>query len=501
MGDKQRNEMIMLTSSGFLIRRYLFFFLLFSCSVCVYGFPDDGSGVQRRDSLYRLALEKGVLTLDCRFSYVQGSSGINPVQGDNPRELARLDAFISAAVSDTSLCVKRIGLTGFSSIEGSYAVNERLARDRVQSFKTYLEEKYSFSGLFPVDVSWVAEDWGGLYNLMLGVHFRGREEVLRLIEEVDVFRGREARLMRVQGGKVYKWLLKDYFPALRRVEIRVEYDLQRMLEENGKTGAQAFAFALGEEREKIRYEIEESLPRIDTVVPYAGGRLEILGLGEIHSITVSPEVSPQPSPKERGENLAAPGSLSKGEGRNEAAGYRFAVKTNLLNLAGFARGIDYTTPLPNLSLEYFLTRRFSVEAGAEYSNWKYNKGREFQGSSGYRIEPRYRLRHSRSLLGIYVGVYGQGGDFNLRTLERDSSDETYNLTGRYLEGGLSTGCCLPLSSHWGFDIGVRGGYRYDKGKVYERRDEGNYHLYDRTSKRLRLSAVVFSLSYRWGKKK
>jgi hypothetical protein len=299
------------------------------------------------------------------------------------------------------------------------------------------------------------------------------------------------------------------------VEIRVEYDLQRMLEENRKADRQAFAQALERERENIRHEVEESLPRIDTVVRYTGGRLEVLGRGEIYSITAyervdlkpearKPEIrkteaSPRPSLREREKNLAASYSHSRSLSPRESWGEpspRFGIKTNLLPLSGFARGIDYTSPLPNLSLEYFFARHFSVESGVEYSNWTYNKGKEFQGLTGYRIEPRYWF-HDSSFSWFYVGAYGQAGDFNRRTLKVDSNNDTYNHTGKYYEAGLSGGCYIPLSSHWGLDIGVRGGYRHDKGSVYEIKDGVNSLLYDRVERQLRLTAVVLSLGYRF----
>ena len=471
-------------SSGLFMKKYMLCIGLFLCSPCFscFAFPVMDSGSQYRDSVYRRVLEEGVLTLSCHFSYALNSAEINPALGDNLQELKRLDAFVRAAVSDTALYVKRVGLSGFSSIEGPYAVNERLARDRARSFRDHLEAGYSLSESVPVDISWVAEDWGGLYTMLLDVQFSGREEVLRLIEEVDVFRGREGQLMRVRGGKVYKWLLSDYFPRLRRVEIRVEYDLQRMLQDvyHRELSGVEFERALEEERdrlrEEVRWELEESLPRIDTVVAYTGGALEILGLGEIYSITHTED--------NRLCHLCYP---------------EWGVKTNLLHLGGFVRG-KYTTPLLNLSVERFLARGFSVEAAVEYSNRTYNKGREFQGLTGYRVEPRFGWRHSRSFSCVYVGAYGQTGDFNLHTLRTDSGGETYRHTGTYYEAGLSVGCYIPLSLHWGFDIGVRGGYRHSKGRVYEQEDGNRYLLYDRISRSLRLSSVSLSLSYRWGYK-
>lgn len=441
-----------------------------------------------RDSVYRQVIEQGALTLSCHFTYDQNSSEINPALANNRQELDKLNEFICTAVSDPKLYVSSVKLTGYSSIEGAYAVNERLARNRVQAFKGYLENEYALSERLPVEVSWVAEDWGSLYNTIQASDLPERAEILHIIETYDVFRGRENHLMRVGGGKVYKEMLNTYFPALRRVEIRVEYDLQRLLADvyNRPINEGEMEQVLQNERAKLReeiyWEVREELPRIDTLVTYqdgpSKGKIEVLGLGEIYSITHTAE-DPLCS-------LCFP---------------KWGVKTNLMHLAGFADGIEYTTPLLNLSVEYFFTRHFSLELGGSYSNWKYDKGKEFQGITGVRLEPRYWLLHSKSFTCVYVGAYGQLGDYNKRTLITDSNNETYNQTGNYYEAGLSAGCYIPLSLNWGLDIGLRGGYQHTKGKVYERAEGSpNEIVYDRSSNRLRLNAIVLGFTYRWGHK-
>jgi len=432
-----------------------------------------------RDSVYRQVLEEGVLTLSCYFAYNQNSFAIDYDLENNQDELSRLDRFIGAAFLDSGLYVKQVALTGFCSIEGPYAVNERIARNRVQSFSRYLDLRYDLSEHIPVKLSWVPEDWNLLYSLVLDSQIDGREEVLRTIEGVDVFRGREEQIAKIKGGAVYRQLSKEFFPRLRRVEIRVEYDLQRMLEHTFERymSLEEFEQVLEEERRKVRYEVWEEMPRIDTIVTYANGKFEIQGLGEIHTITHTEE---HPLCY-----LCFP---------------KWGVKTNLMHLIGFSQGTEYTTPLLNLSVEYFLNRHVSFEAGVGYSNWKHTNGKEFQGLSTYRLEPRYWLPHTISYSCIYGGAYMQVGDFNFRTLKPDSDRETYKQTGHYFEAGLSAGCQIPLGMNWGLDIGLRGGYQWNKAKGYETTTEGNVFEYDRSSNRWRLSAVVLALTYRWGYK-
>jgi hypothetical protein len=473
--------------SRLLLPAGLFFFTFTPCRGQV-----SGSVTTERDSVYRRVLEEGVLTLGCHFSYVLNSSDIDPLLGNNPRELERLDAFMRVALSDFPLYVRRVSLSGFSSIEGPYAVNERLARDRVRTFKNHLDEAYHLSEQVPVDVAWVPEDWGGLYNMVQDTLFDGREDVLRLIETVDVFRGREEALMRLRRGKVYQWLLSDYFPRLRRVEIRVEYDLQRMLQDiyhrelDGAALAEALEAERARLREEVRLELDASLPRIDTVVSAPGGTFGILGRGEIYSVTYTPK------------KLC--------DVRYPAWG----IKTNLMHLAGFVRGVGHTTPLLNLSLERFFTPHLSVEAGVAYSEWSYDQGREFQGISAYRLEPRYRLHLPGDRFGLYLGLYGRTGDYGLTRLmdngqmtnDNDKAQpgvnaqySTVNYTGDYWDAGLSAGLTVRLLCRLGLEIGLRGGYV--STTVFECTPEGGYNWYERERKYRKVKVTDLNVSLTW----
>lgn len=79
--------------------------------------------------------------------------------GSNSSELARLARFIRTSLSDSLIYVREITLTGYCSIEGSYAHNERLARRRANGFRNYLDSVFGLSRRYPVRTSYVGEDW------------------------------------------------------------------------------------------------------------------------------------------------------------------------------------------------------------------------------------------------------------------------------------------------------------------------------------------------------
>ena len=201
------------------------------CAGVVFSPDTLGTGKLYRDSTYRRVIKEGTANLDCYFSYPQGGWQIQRGYGGNARELERLDKFMRSSFADTLIYVRRITLTGYCSIEGSYAANEKLAHDRANGFRNYLDTEYGLARRFPVEVRYVGEDWDRLRQLVEASTLPGRAEVLAVIDNTDIFKGREKKLMDLQGGVPYNLMLAELFPLLRRVEIRGEYDLHRIIEE------------------------------------------------------------------------------------------------------------------------------------------------------------------------------------------------------------------------------------------------------------------------------
>ena len=195
--------------------------------------------------------------MSCYLTYPQGSATVSVGFGNNAEELNKLDQFIQQVFRDSLIYVSSVRLSGYCSIEGSYKANDRLAQNRVNGFKSYLENKYALSSHYPVDVTWVAEDWDQLYKMVADSDMRYRNEVLLLIDRVGIFEGREKELMELAGGAPYKYMLKEFFPALRRVEITVNYDLHRIMEQKLQRSLSEEEFQAVLEQERAAAEAEE----------------------------------------------------------------------------------------------------------------------------------------------------------------------------------------------------------------------------------------------------
>jgi hypothetical protein len=395
----------------------------------------------------------------CYFTYAQGTGVFSAETGNNAEELEKLDIFIRQALAHPTLYLSRIRLIGYSSIEGSYARNESLARQRMKQFYLYLQEFYPELYHYPHSMAWIAEDWDSLSARIKASQLKERDDILGIIRKVSVFDTREALLKKLSGGRPWLFMEREFFPGLRRVELRIEYSTTPVVAIKETPSPQPAP----KEREP-----EHAAPDSITTI----------------SDLVSDSIS------------AAPDSLSFGACRGEApARIRFALKTNLLLWAGVQSDLRYTAPVINAALEYYINDHWSVEAGAMYSYWRYNSNQEFQGVSGYRLEPRYRYAFPGDRFEAYLGIYGRMGDYDSQTVDKsvDSSQftvdsdngaqptvnyqlPTVNYTGDYWDAGLSAGVSIRLVGNLGLEAGVRAGYVSSDPYKYTR--DNYYNWFD-----------------------
>ncbi len=472
------------------------------CAVCYFRFSGLGRypGLSRpsvsdslllqEDTLYRRVIKDGSARLSCYFSYPSGESTILKNYGHNADELNKLDHFIRSLVTDTLISVREIFLSGYSSIEGRYELNLLLSRKRVNVLRTYLDSTYGLSRRYALRVAYFGEDWGKLRELVSCSNLDKKQDILMIIDQVDLFKGREKRLMDLNMGIPYRLMMKEYFPLLRRVEITVDYDLRGIIEKRYR-------------RKLTDSEFHTLLEKDRAVV----AREEAAGSGA-HRRAKDQQLGLEGQPQ---ADFVTERQLSRRQPLliRRTACHRFlpllGLKTNLISWAGlWARPgyhtLERSTYMPNLSAEFFFSGRWSVCGSATYADWSYDGGNQYQGLSAYAIEPRLWLAGDGSYRLFYLGVYGRTGDYDLgRTDVRAVSRDEANISGTYVEGGLSAGCYLPLTARWGLDMGVRGGFRHEKGKAYDIESSEYYYNHEVFGGHWGLTGIHISLSYRFGK--
>lgn len=446
------------------------------------------------DSTYRRVIRNGRDSLNCYLAYPLGKYEVLRDFGTNDSELTRLEGFIRRAFSDTLIYVHSVQLTGYSSIDGTYAANERLSKNRVNGMRQYLDKEYDLLSRYPLRVHAVPEDWVTLRRLIAASSYPWKEKVLRIIDGTGVFDGRESKLMRLDGGVPYREMLKEVLPLLRRVEIRVEYDLKKIIERryNRKLSDTEFQSILLQEQQKAEAE--------DLRLEQLKQQTEQRKLAEAAARVREQQEEERRREEVRQEELRQEGKRKAQEAERERVRQErmkfvpvLGIKTNLVGWAGVTPEFERTTFMPNLAVEGFFAKRFSAELSAVYSDFDFGGG-EHWGLSGYSLEPRFWLRGDGRYRGLYFGVYGQTGDFNVK---RKEAETTVNHTGTYFDAGVSVGYYLPLTKHWGFEFGLRGGYHKADSELYEIRGETNYRQEKEDADRLGLTRLNVSVSYRF----
>jgi len=426
------------------------------------------SDISYRDSLYQQIRDEGYATLSCRFVYEQGRSEIQPGLGENDQELFHLDTFIRLALNHPDLFIRRIRLSGYSSIEGGYIVNERLAYNRIEKLRNYIYIHYPALYAYPLDMDWTPEDWKELSRLAKLYQISEYEEVIDIIRRVPGFDTREELLRKLNGGRAYREMEQYIFPHLRRVEISFEFGASPLAKSSSVKGGPLNATS------------DTSTVVTDDPLIYNVLEKDDPKFADNQSLSdASTEQTKQVV--RRSNHICSPTT--------------WAVKTNVSQWAGIMPDIKQTTFLPNLAVEYFITERWSVEAGAFYSYWHYNGDKEFQGLSGYRVEPRFWLGLPSGDFDIFLGPYMRFGDYDIQRLR--GGEVTTNYTGDYWDAGISAGLSFRLAGGWGLEVGARAGYVDTNAILYTPENGKKWFDSRKSYSKCKVTDLNVSLVYRF----
>lgn len=145
-------------------------------------------------------------------------SEIYPDFANNAVELRKAEALLRGAR------VSRVAICGYASPEGKYGHNKDLSAARAESVGRWVEEKFGISPVV-ITASGFGEDWQGLRDAVAeDPSVPSREQVIDIIDNIGIFEGRELKIMQLDGGRPYRYMLIYIFPRLRRMEMKVEYD-------------------------------------------------------------------------------------------------------------------------------------------------------------------------------------------------------------------------------------------------------------------------------------
>lgn len=160
---------------------------------------------------------------------------IYPDYRKNPSELQKIRETIDKVRNDKYATITEVHIKGYASPEGSYSNNAYLAENRAKALLNYVQGLYHFQNArFTVDFE--PEDWVGLERMVNESSLEGKDEILAIInaDTPSDWDQREWKLKEVNGGKDYRIILRDIYPALRHSDYTVKYTIRNFTVDEAK---------------------------------------------------------------------------------------------------------------------------------------------------------------------------------------------------------------------------------------------------------------------------
>ncbi len=151
------------------------------------------------------------------FTYAIGSSSLDAEYDNNGMQIAGLNRLLSTLQAG-DLLLDNIKITGYSSPDGPYEANHRLAGLRAEAVKSYIVNNSNIDP-YIMEVEVVDEDWRGLNELIMYFDIEHQQKILDIIEGHATPQQKEAQLKAMP--EQYKFIKDNYLPRLRRTTCRI----------------------------------------------------------------------------------------------------------------------------------------------------------------------------------------------------------------------------------------------------------------------------------------
>lgn len=153
--------------------------------------------------------------------------------GDNGTELEKIYGSIDKVRNDPFAVITGIIIHGYASPEGPYDNNVRLAEGRARAVRDYVQKLYPFpDALYTVRST--PEDWTGLEQKVEQSGMPKKGAVLEAIRSTADADSRKRAIAGIDGGAPYRYMLREFYPSLRRTEYAVQYDISSFTVEKGR---------------------------------------------------------------------------------------------------------------------------------------------------------------------------------------------------------------------------------------------------------------------------
>ena len=193
-------------------------YMLRGCSIPNYGW--------RKTSVVAATYQTARITLYLDYlAFPIDHMEIIPSYGNNHAELQKLRAALDSLQALPGAEVELVDMTGYASPDGPYLRNEELSYGRTLALRTYLQDIPRYREL-PFRTASVAEDWEGLKSALEKSEMPYRNELLMIITTGLSPDEKEENMKKLDAGKAYRILKKEFLPQLRRTVCEIHYRMK-----------------------------------------------------------------------------------------------------------------------------------------------------------------------------------------------------------------------------------------------------------------------------------
>lgn len=175
-------------------------------------------------------------TRSARLQFRQDSHRIDPRYKNNRAELDTVRNSIALVENNNDLTITGIYVIGYASPEGTFAYNMKLSERRAKAFTEYMKDDLKEVNPQVYHVDWKGEDWAGLREeVVKHPDLFKNEDVLDIIDNCgDDKDACEEQLKALVPPEIYQRLLNEMYPAVRRNEYRIEYNVRHFTVAEGR---------------------------------------------------------------------------------------------------------------------------------------------------------------------------------------------------------------------------------------------------------------------------
>lgn len=159
------------------------------------------------------------------IDFIVDKTNIEPNYRRNPQELFKIQSSIDTVLNDKDVTITGVWLKGFASPESPYSHNTDLAIGRTAALKHYIGQLYNFKDEI-ISTDYEPEDWAGLRRFVSNSNIDHKAEILEIIDS-DMAPDPKEAYMKRKFPQEYKFMLQNFYPALRHTEYKITYEVKR----------------------------------------------------------------------------------------------------------------------------------------------------------------------------------------------------------------------------------------------------------------------------------